>query len=135
MQRRFVEARVARLATVGPASQPHVVPVCFFATPEWLVTAVDDKPKTTTNLRRLEHVRANPAVSLLVDHYEEDWSLLWWVRADGVARVVEERDELDRFLEPLLEKYQGHYGLGPLQGPAIVVDLQHWAGWIASASA
>ncbi len=135
MQRRFVQARVARLATLGPDAQPHIVPVCFFATTEWLVTAVDNKPKTTTNLRRLEHVRANPTVSLLVDHYEEDWSLLWWVRADGDARVVEGGRELDRFLEPLLEKYKGHYGLKPVQGPAIVVELQRWAGWSASSSA
>lgn len=133
MQRRFLQARVARLATVGRDGAPHLVPVCFSATAEQAVTAIDNKPKTTPNLKRLDNVRANPAVSLLVDHYEEDWSLLWWVRADGVARVVDDERELAVLLEPLLEKYKGHYGLKPVNGPAIVVELQHWTGWAASA--
>jgi len=135
MQRRFIQARVARLATVGDHGAPHVVPVCFAATRDQLVTAIDHKPKTTTQLKRLDNIRANPAVSLLVDRYEEDWSLLWWVRADGHARVVDDPVELQPLLAPLLEKYRGHYGLRSLEGPAVVVDLHHWAGWTASPSA
>ena len=135
MRRRVAQARVGRLATIGAEKQPHLVPVCFATTGDRLITAVDKKPKTTTALKRLDNVRANPAVSLLVDHFEDDWSRLWWVRVDGQARVLEESDELDALLAPLHEKYRGHYGLRPPRGAAIVVDLQRWVGWSASASA
>jgi PPOX class probable F420-dependent enzyme len=134
MRRRVGQARVGRLATVSADGQPHLVPVCFATSGDLLVTAVDKKPKTTTQLKRLDNVRATPEVSLLVDHFEEDWSQLWWVRVDGRARVVEESAELDMLLEPLHAKYRGHYGLRPPRGPAIVVDLQRWVGWSASAS-
>jgi len=134
MRRRVAQARVGRLATVGVHNRPHLVPVCFATTGDRLVTAVDNKPKTTTLLKRLHNVQANPAVSLLVDHFEEDWALLWWVRVDGRARVVEPGAELDTLLEPLHEKYREHYGLRAPRGPAIVVDLQRWVGWSASAS-
>lgn len=135
MHRRFIEARVARFASVGVDGRPHVVPVCFAATPQQLITAVDHKPKTTSNLKRLDNVRANPTVSVLVDHYEEDWSLLWWVRVDGIARVVDDDAELLALLEPLVAKYPQHYGAERVTGPAIAVDLQHWTGWAASGSA
>ncbi len=60
-----------------------------------LVTAVDHKPKRTTALRRLANIAANPQVSVLVDHYEDDWDRLWWARADGRARVVPAGQDLE----------------------------------------
>ena len=86
-------ARVARLATVAPDGRPSVVPVCFAIGGETIYHAVDHKPKTTRALARLDHVRAEPRAALLADHYAEDWSALWWVRADGVARVLEDGAE------------------------------------------
>jgi PPOX class probable F420-dependent enzyme len=132
MRRRFGRARVARLATVGPNGQPHLVPVCFALEGDQVVTAVDRKPKTTTALRRLDHVRTHPAVSLLVDHYDEDWTQLWWIRADGLGTVVEPGHTLDRLLVPLHEKYRDKYGLHPPEGPAIVVEIDRWVGWSAA---
>src|SRR5204863_4028838 len=85
----LASAAVGRLATVGSDGRPHLVPICFAVEGSTLFTAVDHKPKRTLALRRLANVAANPAVSVLADHYEDDWSRLWWVRADGVARVVE----------------------------------------------
>ena len=73
MRRRFAQGRVAALATVGRSGHPHIVPVCFAVEGNRVVTAVDHKPKTTTALRRVSNVRANPSVSLLVDQYDEDW--------------------------------------------------------------
>ena len=83
---RFAAARVARLATADATGQPHLVPVTFAVAGDMVYTAVDAKPKRTTALRRLANVAANPRVSLLVDHYDDDWSRLWWVRADGRRR-------------------------------------------------
>ena len=89
-RRRFAAARVARLATADLEGRPHLVPIVFALAGETLYSVVDAKPKRTTELRRLRNVRSNPSVSLLVDHYDDaDWSALWWVRADGSARVLD----------------------------------------------
>ena len=86
---RFAAARVARLATADAGGRPHVVPVVFAVDGDCVYSVVDAKPKRTTALRRLANVAENPRVALLADHYEEDWGALWWVRADGVGRVLE----------------------------------------------
>ncbi len=87
---RFAAARVARLATADAGGRPHLVPIAFAVAGDTIYSAVDAKPKRTRALRRLANVRENPAVSLLVDHWdEEDWAALWWVRADGRGRVLD----------------------------------------------
>ena len=92
MRRRLREACVARLATVRADGRPHLVPICFALDGDIAYSVVDAKPKTSLALRRLENVRQTPAVSLLIDHYTEDWSALWWIRLDGTATVVESGD-------------------------------------------
>jgi PPOX class probable F420-dependent enzyme len=122
---RLAAARVARLATVRPDGRPHVVAVCFAPVGDEIVTAIDAKPKSTRALARLANIAANPAVSLLVDHYEDDWSKLWWARIDGDARVVEMRAE---YLDALAAKYE-QYRSAPPAGPVIVVVPSHFQGW------
>ncbi|MEE1762531.1 TIGR03668 family PPOX class F420-dependent oxidoreductase [Streptomyces sp. SP18BB07] len=80
---RFAAAPVARLATADASGVPHAVPVTFAVRDGLLYFAVDHKPKSTWQLRRLRNIRANPSVTVLVDHYADDWSTLWWARADG----------------------------------------------------
>jgi PPOX class probable F420-dependent enzyme len=121
------DARVARLATVGPDGRPHVVPVCFAAEGSTLYTAVDEKPKRTRRLRRLENIERDPRVEVLVDHYEDDWSRLWWLRLRGTARVVE-HDE--RALELLVSKYP-QYRRQPPRGPFVVVSISDRIEWSA----
>src|SRR5579875_3988162 len=88
-RRRFAQARVARLATITPDGRPHLVPIVFAVHGDTVYSAVDAKPKRTGALARLANVAAHPQASVLADHYEEDWSALWWVRGDGRARVLE----------------------------------------------
>jgi len=126
---RFGEARVARLATTDADGSPHLVPVVFALVGETVWTAVDAKPKTTTALRRLDNVRAHPAVSLLVDHYADDWATLWWVRADGVATVLDV-DEGRAGLDALTAKYP-QYQENPPPGPVLRVDVTRWVSWSA----
>lgn len=126
---RFGAARVARLATTDSEAQPHLVPVVFALVGETVWTAVDAKPKTTTALRRLDNVRAHPAVSLLVDHYADDWATLWWVRADGVATVLDV-DEGRAGLDALTAKYP-QYQDNPPPGPVLRVDVTRWVSWSA----
>ena len=130
---RLAEARVGRLATADSEGRPHVVPCCFALDPDGdvLYSAVDDKPKSTRRLRRLEDVALQPAVSLLVDLYAEDWSTLWWVQARGRGRLVEDRAERDRAIGLLRAKYP-QYATHALDGPVLAVDLEAIRSWSAS---
>ncbi|HUZ09779.1 MAG TPA: TIGR03668 family PPOX class F420-dependent oxidoreductase [Acidimicrobiales bacterium] len=127
-RRRLAAARVGRLATTTPTGRPHIVPCCFVLSGDTVYSAVDAKPKSSALLRRLDNVRANPAVSLLVDHYDENWSELWWVRVDGWAQVLHPGEATDRALAMLGEKYP-QYGSVALTGPVISVLVTAWREW------
>lgn len=122
---RFVAARVARLATASADSQPHLVPVTFAARGNVVIIAVDHKPKSTSNLKRLRNIQANERVSLMVDHYDDDWSQLWWVRADGRAKVIEPAAEPVGWL---MNKYDQYVDRRP-EGPVIWVEVDTWRSW------
>jgi len=133
---RFTQSPIARLATVTPDGMPHVVPVVFAVDSDSLgnhdvmYTAVDAKPKTTLRLRRLANIESNPQVSLLVDHYADDWTRLWWVRADGVARIHSGGEALDTGCRLLRAKYPQYQSV-PLHGPVIAVTVRRWSSWHA----
>jgi PPOX class probable F420-dependent enzyme len=126
--RSLADARVARLATVGPDGFPHVVPICFALDGDTLYTAIDEKPKRTRLLQRLRDIEAHPRVEVLIDSYDEDWSQLWWVKLRGTAWVV---DGDERALELLQEKYR-QYRERPPDGPFIVVSVEQRLEWRAS---
>ena len=128
MRRRVSEARVARLATVRPDGVPHIVPCCFAIDGDIVYSVVDAKPKSTLALRRLENVRRTPSVALLIDHYTEDWTTLWWIRLDGTASVVESGDVREHALERLREKYE-QYVREPPPGPVIAINVGSWRAW------
>jgi PPOX class probable F420-dependent enzyme len=131
---RFADARVARLATASADGRPHVVPITFaLLGDDTLVTAVDHKPKRTQALKRLANLRANPAVTVLVDHYSEDWEQLWWARADGRGRVLEP-DEPEAARGPALDALAGRYPQYRERrpdGPVIVIAVERWSAWSA----
>jgi PPOX class probable F420-dependent enzyme len=126
---RFGSVPVARLATVGPAGAPHVVPIVFavIGGGSTIISAVDAKPKRTRALQRLANIAAEPRVSVLADHYEADWSRLWWVRADGTARVCD--DEPDGLAE-LIARYPQYREAKPA-GPYLVISVERWTEWSA----
>lgn len=131
MRRRLAAARVARLATVRPDGRPHVVPCCFALDGDRLVTAVDAKPKRSPALQRLANVAGTGWAAVLVDHYDDtDWSVLWWVRAEGPARVVDDPVAVAAAVTLLAAKYP-QYRDDPPPGPVIEVGLVHWQGWEA----
>jgi len=128
----FAAARVARLATADARGVPHLVPLVFAVDGDVVVSAVDAKPKRTTALRRLANVRANPHVALLADHYDDaDWAALWWVRADGTARVLEPGDAAARRGVALLRQRYAQYRERPPEGPVLEVAVTRWSGWRA----
>jgi PPOX class probable F420-dependent enzyme len=124
---RFATARIARLATVGPDGAPHLVPIAFALGKDVIYSAVDGKPKKHRNLRRLANIAAEPRVTVLADHYEEDWGRLWWVRADGIAVV---RDDSPEGLAALSAKYQ-QYRDTPPPGPFVEIAVRRWSAWVS----
>ena len=130
----FASARVAHLATVDEEGRPHLVPITFALDGDVIRTAVDHKPKRTTRLRRLRNIAANPRVSVLADHYSDDWSELWWARADGTARVLESQaPEHAEAVARLADRYE-QYRERPPEGPAIAITVSRWSGWRATPS-
>ena len=121
-------APVARLATVDGKGRPHLVPCCFAFDGDVAYSVVDHKPKRSTALRRLDNIRANPAVCLLVDHYEDDWSRLWWVRFDGRARVVDGGPEHASAVTLLCAKYE-QYRATPPSGTVVAIDVTDVRSW------
>jgi len=126
----FAGAPVARLGTVTPDGTPHLVPVVFALRDEVVYTAVDAKPKTTQRLRRLANIERHPQVSLLVDHYADDWMQLWWVRIDGIAAIHHDGDDLHAGRDLLRAKYVQYQSV-PLNGPVVAIAVQRWSSWHA----
>ena len=131
------DARVARLATVDAGGVPHLVPVTFALTGDAgdagdeAFTAVDAKPKRTSRLKRLDNVRATGRACLLADFYDEDWSRLWWVRADATAQMLGPGPQAARALALLAGKYPQYVEAAPA-GPVIALRVIRWTGWAAS---
>jgi PPOX class probable F420-dependent enzyme len=127
-RQRLATARVGHLATVTADVRPHVVPCCFVLQDLTVYSAIDAKPKSTLDVRRLHNLKTNPSFSLLVDHYDEDWTTLWWIRIDGFARMIEGGDERQRALSLLAAKYD-QYRDAPPPGLVLALDIGHWRTW------
>ena len=127
------EARVGRLATADAAGRPLVVPVCYAldAGGQRLYSAIDAKPKRTRQLRRLRNIRENPQVSLVVDHYDEDWTRLCYVIVEGRAEIVEAGPVRERAIDLLLAKYPQYLALGLAAGrdPVIALAVERILAW------
>lgn len=126
----FADSPVAVLATVASDGAPHVVPVVFAVHADVVYTAIDAKRKSTRRLRRLANIEGNPQVSLLVEHYDDDWAQLWWVRADGVAEIHHRGDEMAEGYALLRRKYPQYQRIA-LDGPVVTVDVRKWSSWQA----
>jgi PPOX class probable F420-dependent enzyme len=128
---RFADAAVARLATATDDGVPHLVPIVFAVLNDTIYTAVDGKPKSGRRLRRLANIEQNPQVSVLVDRYADDWSRLWWVRADGVARIHTD-DPVVEVGHSLLRAKYPQYESVSLDSTLIAVEVARWSSWSSS---
>jgi PPOX class probable F420-dependent enzyme len=131
MRRRLDSSFVARLATIDSDGRPHIVPITFGLEDKTLYFAIDFKPKRTSNLKRLSNIATNPAVSVLIDHYESDWDLLWWVRVDGTAQIVTKPGEVERALNLLAQRYEQYRTTRPA-GPVVAITVERMTGWSAT---
>jgi PPOX class probable F420-dependent enzyme len=127
---RFAAEPVVRLGTADAQGRPHVVVVTFAVEGDTIYTAVDQKPKSGTNLKRLRNVAENPRVTMLADHYSDDWDALWWARADGRAEILAVQSLMAAPLKLLASRYW-QYRQAPPTGPVIAVIVERWSGWAA----
>ena len=119
---------VVRLGTADAQGRPHVVVVTFAVDGDMIYTAVDQKPKTTTGLKRLRNAGENPAVTMLADEYSDDWEALWWVRADGRAEVLADQRRMAGPLRLLTSRYR-QYREKPPTGPVLALTAERRTGW------
>ena len=127
----FASSPVAHLSTVRPDGAPHVVPMVFALVEDTVYSAVDAKPKRSRALQRLANIRADPRCALLVDHYEDDWRRLWWVRADGTGAVLDAPPVDHPGIQALVQRFP-QYRDEPPSGPLLVVTVQRWTGWAST---
>ena len=122
---------MARLATADAQGRPHLVPVTFVVDGDTIFTTVDQKPKSTTKLKRLRNVAENPQVTMLADHYSDDWDTLWWVRADGTATLRTDEHQMAAPLALLARRYP-QYRQAPPPGPVLAMTVTRWSGWASA---
>lgn len=120
---------VARLGTIGADGTPHLVPVCFALVERRIVIAIDEKPKRGGRLARIANIERDARVTLLVDHYEDDWAQLAWVRIDGEAEVMAAGSEWPEALEALRARYSQYREMALESLPLIVIRPRRAAGW------
>lgn len=131
-RRRFAAARVARLGTVREDGRPHVVPIVFAMAGDVVYSIADPKPKRGLDLLRHRNIATNPSVSLLVDEYEESWERIWWVRADGLARVADDGADRETALQLLRTKYPQYATWTTPFGAAMVMRVLRLTSWTIS---
>lgn len=127
-RQRLQAARVTHLATASAEAVPHLVPITFALDGDHLYFPIDHKPKKSTALRRLDNIRANPRVSVLADHYDDDWTQLWWARADGHAAIWDDGPAREHALDLLAARYPQYAETRPA-GPVVAITITRISGW------
>lgn len=131
-ERRFLaDCRVAYLATADRGAVPHVVPVCFVLAAATLYITIDDKPKRVAGraLKRIRNIAENPAVAVVVDRYDEDWTRLGWVMLHGRAEILSEGSEHDEAQARLRSRYPQLAAMRIARHPVIAVRIERTTSW------
>lgn len=127
----LANARVGHLATASETGTPHVIPVCFAVDGDLIYSVLDQKPKRTglIKLRRVKNVLANPLATLVVDHYEEDWSRLWYIMVSGRAELLLEGAERASAIPVLRAKYPQYRNMNIGENPVIKISPERVIAW------
>jgi PPOX class probable F420-dependent enzyme len=123
--------RVGHLATADSRAIPHVVPVCFTISQGTLYITIDEKPKRVAGaaLKRVRNIERNPMVAIVVDRYDEDWTLLGWVMLRGRAEILRAGTEHDRAQELLRSRYPQLAAMQIAERPVIAVRVERVTSW------
>ena len=125
---------VARLATLAESGFPHVVPIVFVHLDERIWSPLDGKPKRGAELKRIRNIEREARCSLLLDHYDEDWRRLWWLRVDGRAEVVRGDALPSEVLAAALREKYPQYAQTPVflgEPTALSIEIDRFASWTA----
>ena len=131
-ERRFLaQQRIAHLATADRGAVPHVVPVCFVVAGGTLYITIDEKPKRrpASALKRLKNIAENPAVAVVVDRYDEDWTRLGWVMLRGRAEILREGQEHRDAQALLRSRYPQLAAMRIATYPVIAVRIERTTSW------
>ena len=131
-QRRFLDAeRVARFATATRDGRPHVVPICYAVAGESLYFSIDEKPKRRPGapLKRVDNIRENAHVAVVVDRYDDDWSRLGWVMLHGEAEILAAGEEHDRAQHLLRGRYPQLARMRIEALPVVAVRVRRVRSW------
>ena len=131
---RIQAARSAHLATASADALPHLIPVVFALHAGAIYIPIDQKPKTTTKIRRLRNIQENPPAALLIDQYHDDWTKLWWILLRGPAQILhpQPRDpaEAAAAIAALRTRYPQHARHDLEHLPLIrltITQITHWS--------
>ncbi|HUK28064.1 MAG TPA: TIGR03668 family PPOX class F420-dependent oxidoreductase [Candidatus Acidoferrales bacterium] len=125
----LTQARVAHLATASKDCKPSVVPICFVYSRSLIYSAIDEKPKTTANLRRLRNIAENPCVSFITDEYRENWQRLWYVILPGTATILLTGREHRMAIQSLRKKYPQYRTMRLEERPIIRIKPTRTIAW------
>ena len=125
------DAPVGHLATADANGVPHVIPVCFAVMDGAIYSVLDQKPKRSslTRLRRVRNILVNSQVSLVVDHYEEDWERLWYILVFGHAELLKERGNRPAAIQVLRDKYAQYRTMNIDPNPVIRITPSQVVSW------
>ena len=136
---RIDAARSAHLATASADAAPHLIPVVFALSGTAVYIAIDEKPKTTTRIRRLRNIEENPQAALLIDHYDDDWTKLWWIMLRGRAEILTpdawDADEANAVISALRTRYPQYAAHALEERPLICLTIENVTRWSASPTA
>ena len=123
--------RVGRLATADSSAVPHVVPVCYAISDSTLYITIDEKPKQTVcqPLKRLRNIAENATVAVVVDRYDEDWTLLGWVMLRGRADILTGGAEHRDAQALLSSRYSQLEAMRIAHCPVIAVRIDRAISW------
>ena len=136
---RLTDTPVGHLSTAGKSDVPHVIPVCFALDSREdgaaIYIVLDQKPKRAalTRLRRVRNILENPQVALVVDHYEADWTQLWYILLTGTAELLEQSTHEDgeraHAIHLLRQKYPQYREMDIADNPVIKITPTRVAAW------
>jgi PPOX class probable F420-dependent enzyme len=123
--------RVGRLATADQDAVPHIIPVCFALSGDALYITIDEKPKRQPDakLKRLRNIAENPAVAILFDRYDEDWTRLGWVLLHGRAEILADGVEHDAAQALLRARYPQLAQMRIAHRAVIVIRITRSVSW------
>ncbi len=119
----------AVLCTLHPTRGVDAVPVVYAVVDGYVGVPIDQvKPKSAQRLQRERNLEADPRATLLAEHWDpDDWSTLWWVRAQ--LRWVPASDRAPALADRLEDRYPQYRGQ-PFARVLVfeIVDLTGWSG-------